>query len=398
MASRRILKKSFLCLTAAALALPVAEATPAKAGNGFGPAVIGGAIGAAIGTALMRNGQRQTHRSGPSRPKGGGGNSSDGDTTASSDPSKASRALASMGVPSKTQTAVLKGITPAAVLGAVGTTENRRQVGETYSRDEERDYTTRISKLIEKFKDAQESQKSSAEGDITQHGVLQALDDAIRRSNLEIFSTFVGENWTRERLRVLILDSVDGETDMLLAGTNRGRVSMSELRSVIDRAADLTYLRLFETSELLAANRSSAQFVQLLYQAHGELVFDGVREGTERMLSSAANKVTGDFDMLIRRDSRAYALGYRKQRIVFDCLSENIVGVTSAVQGLATREEVAARIDEIAATECRGWAAAQFVTGDNRLGAQQPVPLRVVWTKAGPADDQSMYRRAGSTQ
>jgi hypothetical protein len=177
----------------------------------------------------------------------------------------------------------------------------------------------------------------------------------------------------------------------MLHGTNKGRVSMDDLRGVISKSAEIIYQRLFETSELLAANRSSNLFIQLLYQTQGNAVFGEVREGAERMLMRATGKVTGRFDNVLRRDPRAYALNYRKQRIVFDCLSENIVKVTSAVQGLATVAEIDARIGKMAEQECKTWLSAQFLTADEKLKAQDPVPLRVIWSANGPIDDASMY-------
>jgi len=113
------------------------------------------------------------------------------------------------------------------------------------------------------------------------------VDDAYKRSHLDRFASFVGENWTLERLRVKILERVDGEIKPLQNGTNKGRVSMEDLRGVIDRSADIIYQRLFESSELLAANRSSTLFVQSLYQAHGDMVVGEVRESVERNADAA---------------------------------------------------------------------------------------------------------------
>lgn len=75
---------------------------------------------------------------------------------------------------------------------------------------------------------------------------------------------------------------------------------MSDLTSMIDKAAREVYSQLFETSELLAANRGSTLFVQRLYQAHGDLK-DNVREDTEQFLLEASTTATA-FDPLFRRD------------------------------------------------------------------------------------------------
>ncbi|WP_374544788.1 hypothetical protein, partial [Rhodoblastus sp.] len=306
------------------------------------------------------------------------------------------RTLASLGISQRTQTAVLKAITPAESLNTVGSTDDKNQVGATSSRDDERDYTKRIVALIEKFKKTEKAQSATGEGDITEHAILQAVDDAYKHADLERFSTFVGEDWTQERLRVLILERVDEMSDSMLRGTNKGRVSMEDVREATNSSAEAIYNRLFELSELLAENHSSALFVQLLYQSHGDAALGAVRENIERSLARASARVSGDFDGLIRRDARAYALNYRKQRIIFDCLSENIVKVTTAVQGIASIDEIDKRIGDLANTECKAWVNSQFMTADKKLLAQQPVPLRAVWTKTGPADDPSMYSRPSS--
>jgi hypothetical protein len=357
---------------------------------------LGGFLGGLAAGAMFgrlpggRHGHAAHHQGGKHAPDGDGG-------APAISTEDSNRTLASLGVSQRTQTIVLKAITPAESLNSVGSTDDKNQVGATSSRDDERDYTKRIISLIDKFKRTERAENASGEGDITEHAILQAVDDAYKRADLVRFSTFVGEDWTQERLRVLVLDRVDEMSDSMLRGTNKGRVEMEDVRQAINSSADVIYNRLFELSELLAENRSSALFVQLLYQSHGDAALGSVRENIERSLARAAVHVTGDFDSLIRRDPRAYALNYRKQRIVFDCLSENIVKVTAAVQGIATIDEIDRRIGAVAETECKGWVNNQFLNNDKKLQAQQPVPLRAVWTKNGPADDPSMYSRPSST-
>jgi hypothetical protein len=375
----------------------VAEPTPAQAGFRLGGVFGGLAAGAIIGGMIHgRHGGHvaQRHQGGGKPSRRTGRDSVAADNSPSD--KQSTQTLASLGVSQRTQTAVLKAISPSESLNMVGSTDDKNQVGATASRDEERDYTKRIVGLIEKFKKREKAENATGEGDITEHAILQAVDEAYKRADLERFSTFIGEDWTQERLRVLILERVDEMSASMLRGTNKGRVSMEDVRQAINSSADVIYNRLFELSELLAENRSSALFVQLLYQSHGDSALGAVRENIERSMARAAARVSGDFDSLIRRDARAYALNYRKQRIVFDCLSENIVKVTNAVQGIASTDEIDKRIGDLAGAECKAWVASQFLTGDKKLQPQQPVPLRAVWTKNGPADDPSMYSRPSS--
>lgn len=314
-------------------------------------------------------------------------------------PQDNNRALANLEPSTRTQTDVIsRSISSQTVLGTVGSTDDLLQPGETSAADaqkdeQKRDYLSRISGLIQRFKAQMQKEQSHNEGDITEYAIQQAVDDSYKHSNLQRFETFIGENWSAEKLRVMILDRADHEVTPLLNGTNKGNIAMSDLRSMIQKSAEVVYSRLFEISELLAANRSSALFVQRLYQTHGDLMQGDIREGAERMLMRASSSVAANFSGLVRRDDNAYALAYRQKRILFDCLSENIERITSSEQGIAAPEEIASRIADVEKKECIGWIDQQFKGLDGKLKPQEPVPQRVVWTAEGPKDDPSMYSR-----
>ncbi len=122
--------------------------------------------------------------------------------------------------------------------------------------------------------------------------MLDALTEAILQAKLERFETFIGENWSAERLRGMIIKRVTDEIGGLFEGNNRGAVSMADLNSMIKKSAREVYARLFETSELLAANRSATLFMQRLYQARGDLVKGDVREDTEDLLQKPRRKAS----------------------------------------------------------------------------------------------------------
>jgi hypothetical protein len=112
------------------------------------------------------------------------------------------------------------------------------------------------------------------------------------------------------------------------------------------------------------------------------------------MLMKSSGVVAGSFDSLTRRDDNAFALRYRLQRIVFDCLSDNMAKISAAEGGMATREEIGQRVSELSSKECSAWVTSQFVGDGGKLKPQQPMPLRAVWSASGPKDDPSMYGRA----
>jgi hypothetical protein len=97
---------------------------------------------------------------------------------------------------------------------------------------------------------------------------------------------------------------------------------------------------------------------------------------------------------LLRRDPNAFALRYRAQRIIYDCLSDNVEAISSSESGMATAAEIAKRVADVGQQQCSKWVDAQLKGADGKLKPQDPLPLRVIWTAEGPKDDPSMYGRA----
>jgi hypothetical protein len=376
-------------LIAGALTLSVGvvlDHPAALAGNPFGN-FVGGAIGGFLGGVPYR--QRAY---GPSH-RATTPNAAPQGAEAPS-PADSSRALASLAPPpTQQQQAILKSMVASQSLGAVGEWDDLAQIGKA-DQEAERDYTGMVEKLIEDIKRRQTSGNGAKEGDITEHAILESLDSSIHEANLQKFETFLGENWSPERLRVMILERVNNEIGTLFEGTNHGAVTMNDLDLMIKKAGRNVYSRLFETSELLASNRGSTLFVQRLYQTHGDLVSGDVRESAEQLLSQASSSGVAPLEPLLRRDPNAFALRYRAQRIIFDCLSDNVEAISSSESGMATSAEIAKRVLDVDHDQCAKWVAAQLIGPDGKLKAQDPMPLRVIWTAEGPKDDPSMYGRA----
>jgi hypothetical protein len=235
--------------------------------------------------------------------------------------------------------------------------------------------------------------KASAPNDITEHAVLESLDNAVRTTTLIKFETFRDENWSPERLRVMIVERLRIELGDLLDGGKHETTTMHDLETAIAKAARNVQARLFETSELLAANRGSTLFLQRLYQTHGDVSAD-VRERTEQLLEKAASAGVAPFEPLMQRDPNSYALRYRGERIVYDCLTDNVEAISSGDSGMATEAEIEQRILDANRNECSKWVAKQLVGGDGVLKTQDPMPLRVIWSAEGPRTDPSMFSRA----
>jgi len=396
---RKVLQASVAAMAIACFAIP----EPAQAGRlgSFGAGVIGGVVAGAIIGGMARGGVRRGRAERPRHvERSRRGHKHEVIEESGKEPRKGrdtETVLASLGAPtSDEQTAVFKSIDASGVVSTVGTTKDLTEVGTTFANDEDRDYTKKIKELIAKVKDAQRREKDTSAGDITEHAIEQALEKAFKRAKLQIFESFIGENWSAERLRVMILSRVLIEIDRLFVGNNRGNPPMEEVEALIQNSAEAIYRRIFETSELLAANRGSTLFIQRLYQTHGGLVDDQLREVTDGMITKASAAAIAKYEALLRRDENGFALRYRAQRIVFDCLSESVEQISSADKGIAPAGEIERNIINTSKTVCTSWLDQQFGGQTDEIKAQKPMPLRVVWSPTGPKEDPSMYGRGSS--
>ena len=229
--------------------------------------------------------------------------------------------------------------------GDAGTNKALSPLGKAVSKEGERDWTEAVQKILKKFTDNQDRHVTTA-GDVTEHAIEQSLDNAIKSAKLDTFQSFLGENWTVERLRAMVLDLVSADLDSLFKGNSRGYAPMQEVDQLIQHSAQATYRRIFELSELMAANRGSALFVQRLYQTHGGHVKDQLREDATDMIARSASAAVGKFESALRQNENGYALRYRAERIVYDCLSDNVEKISSSETDIAERGEIAQRIDD----------------------------------------------------
>jgi hypothetical protein len=108
------------------------------------------------------------------------------------------------------------------------------------------------------------------------------------------------------------------------------------------------------------------------------------------MLARISNEAARKFDVTLRQDPNGYALHYRAQRIVFDCLTNGIGSIAGDVK---TKSELEQNIETTGTSECVAWLEKQFGSDGQALSDQKPLPVRVVWSKAGPKDYRSMISR-----
>ena len=292
------------------------------------------------------------------------------------------------------QQATLRSVTLSHSLRSAGASGDADQIGEDEKAEANRDYTSRVDDLIARIKQAHSAQHSTMKLDVTEHAILESLETSIREANLVKFETFLDENWSAERLRIMILDRVQNEIGTLFEGANRDDTTMNNIDQIIRKAADNVYARLFEMSELLAANRSSALFVQRLYQTHGDFLDDEVRKSADQSLSDASASGVAPLEPLLQGNPNSFALRYRAERIIYDCLSDNVEAISSIDSGVATWREIIKGVADVTQQQCSKWLSAQLIGADGKIKSQDPMPQRAVWSAQGPMDDPSMYERA----
>src|ERR1044072_4223001 len=359
---------SMLILGGAALtaALSVTPVQPARAQ--FGISIGGFPLGIHFGGGRCRRCGRPSRTRQPK-------DDSQAETVEARSP-KEDKVTASKGAPSSVeQMKALKFLVAStAVSAAVGSTKDLFEVGETTSNEAERDYTVKIQAIITRFEKAQEKANNEEAGDINMNAIEQSLERAFKNAKLDVYGRFAGESWTSDRMRKMILDLADAELSRLFRGNTKGSAPMSALDQLIQRAGESVYRRIFETSELLAANRSAALFMQRLYQTHGKIVDkekdkrikdgapakdddddDDVMESADGIISRAALGVIRPYENAMRRTENAYVYRYRAQRIVFDCLSEQIVQTTSSETGRAEKTVIEAKINKESNEICGNW-------------------------------------------
>lgn len=395
--------KYWVTCAIAALAAGMCMGAPEPAHAQFGVSFGGIPFNIHIGPGYRgRYYGRRHQRRGPAR-----GESGENEESGRPSKEKTDKILASLGAPSSAeQTRVLKSISASPVLGVVGSNKDLQDIGRPESREDDRDYIGALDRLVGRLAEKQDKNLATA-GDATASGIEQSLLRAIKDAKLDTFERFASESWTPERIRKLVLDRTYNDLDPLFSGNTRGQVRMEAINPVIQDAAHAIYRRIFETSELLATNRAANQFIQRLYQTTGGWVDTRTREIADTLVKKGASKTLARYDRLLNSGDNSYAYHYRAQRIVYDCLSENMETITKldppAKIGEQPRppspETIEQRIKRISADQCDGWLVTQFgdpETAGVKLKAQSPVPMRVVWSKDGPIDDPSMYTRSAS--
>jgi hypothetical protein len=284
-----------------------------------------------------------------------------------------------------------------AMAPAAGSTKDLFEVGMTTSKEGERDYVKKIEAIIKEFTDEQKNHKNTESGDVTVSAIEQSLDRAFKSARLDVFARFAGESWTSERMRTMTLELVQVELPRLFKGNVRGLAPMSSLDALIQKAAESVYRRIFETSELLASNRSSSLFIERLYQTHGAQVDQRLRESADTMIMRGALRVIRPYETAMRRSENGYAERYRAQRIVFDCLSENVGKVSSDEVGMAANSQIEENIATMSIGRCKGWLDNAFGTDPDNLQPQAPKPMRAVWSERGAKENPSMYNSSLGT-
>ncbi len=74
----------------------------------------------------------------------------------------------------------------------------------------------------------------------------------------------------------------------------------------------------------------------------------------------------------LRRDQNAFALRYRAQRIIYDCLSDNVEAISSNELGMAAPAEISKGVLDVTQQQCGKWVSAQLIGADGKVKPQDP--------------------------
>ncbi len=229
--------KGFLLTSAAAMVIAFTMVgTPEPAHAQFGISIGGFPLGIGV------YGHRGYRGGGGRRPRGSRDDASQSDGGGRS--GKPDKVVAGQGAPSSSeQTKVLQQIASSGVVTDVGSTKDLNEVGQqtVADSDSKRDYTLKITEIIDLFKKEERKGREEARrelrgearemtsGDVTAHAIELSLEKAVKNAKLDTFERFVNEAWTSERLRVLILERVLTDLPPLFEGNNRGSAPMEAL-------------------------------------------------------------------------------------------------------------------------------------------------------------------------
>ena len=158
--------KCWVTCAIAALAGVIWMGTPEPAQAQFGVSFGGLPFRIHIGPGWGGRYGRRHHRRGAARAE-----KSDSEETGAPSKEKSDKVLASLGAPSSAQqSAVLKSISASPVLGVVGSTKDLQDIGKPTSKEEDRDYTGSLDKIINKLAGAQDKGLATP-GDVTASGI-----------------------------------------------------------------------------------------------------------------------------------------------------------------------------------------------------------------------------------
>ena len=278
---------------------------------------------------------------------------------------------------------------PMMVIGNSGEVDTLRQFGEAFSDVVDPPYVDMIKSVLDLSTALQQQTTNKNRTNLTTVAINQSVERAFKTAKLERFESFLGEGWSAERLRAAILKRVLSGLG-LLAGQDLAKDMTYHFEQAMQRAGKETHKRLFELSELLAANRSGLTFQYRVYQVGGETMANKIQALTSGSNNPLSDIVISRFDVAMRDDENNFALRYRAQRIIFDCLSENLERIINP----ASSDSIQERIEDTIRKTCNQWVDNQFGKDGKKLNAQLPMPLRVSWSADGPKDDPSMYGRA----
>lgn len=170
---------------------------------------------------------------------------------------------------------------------------------------------------------------------VTKGQISAAVDSVYDKQHLGDYDKFAGELWTRDRLKVRVLNVAETELAPYFDGVGARGPSMDDINGLLDRSARFVYAEALELGEIIGVSHSFDRFIVTIYEQSsdnpGSLWTTGADGQYERLVSTVIDNVPRQkfvaSDSTQIKDSlgleKQFQFRFRARRAIYDCLAQN---------------------------------------------------------------------------
>ena len=176
---------------------------------------------------------------------------------------------------------------------------------------------------------------------VTKGQISAAVDSVYDKQHLGDYDKFAGELWTRDRLKVRVLNVAETDLAPYFDGVGARGPSMDDINGLLDRSARFVYAEALELGEIIGVSHSFDRFIVTIYEQSsdnpGSLWTTGADGQYERLVSTVIDNVPRQkfvaSDSTQIKDSlgleKQFQFRFRARRAIYDCLSQNYSALAS---------------------------------------------------------------------